>query len=312
MRIAIVGAGGVGGYFGARLAAAGEEVGFIARGAQLEALRTRGLHIESVVGDLTLGPQRATDRPAELGPVDAVLLAVKTWHLEDVARSLPPLLGPDTCVVPFLNGVEAADQLAAAIGPASVLEGVAKIVSFLVAPGHVKQIGGPTSAAFAERDDRPSPRVERLRDAFRRAGLGVETPSNIQVALWEKFLFVVSGGGVGSLTRAPIGVSRAVPESRALLERAMREIEAVARARRIPLPDDVVPRTMAFVDTLPAAGTASLQRDIADGKPSELESWSGAVVRLGRAAGVPTPVHETIYQALLPSELRARGQLVYP
>jgi 2-dehydropantoate 2-reductase len=312
MRIAVVGAGGVGGYFGARLVAAGEEVSFVARGAHLEALRTRGLHVESVVGDLTLGPQRATDRPSEIGRVDAVLLAVKTWQLEDAARMLPPLLGPATCVVPFLNGVEAADQLSTLLGSAPVLEGVAKIVSLLVAPGHVKQLGGPTAAAFAERDDRPSERVEQLRDAFRRAGLEVETPPNIQVALWEKFLFVVSGGGVGSLTRAPIGVSRAVPASRALLERAMREIESVARARRISLPPDVVPRTMAFVDTLPAAGTASLQRDIAEGKPSELESWSGAVVRLGREVGVPTPVHETMYQALLPSELRARGKLAYP
>jgi 2-dehydropantoate 2-reductase len=312
MRIAVVGAGGVGGYFGARLVAAGEDVAFVARGAQLAALRTTGLRIESAVGDLTLGPQRATDQPAEIGPVDAVLVATKTWHLPDVIQSLPPLLGPDTCVVPFLNGVEAADELAAALGAGHVLEGIAKIVSYIVAPGHVKQLGGPTSAAFAERDDRPSARVDRLRDAFRRAGLGIETPPNIQVALWEKFLFVVSGGGVGSLTRAPIGISRAVPETRALLERAMREIEAVGRARGIPLPADVVPRTLAFVDTLPPAGTASLQRDIADGKPSELEAWNGAVVRLGRAAGVSTPVHETIYQALLPLELRARGRLTFP
>lgn len=312
MRIAVVGAGGVGGYFGARLVAAGEDVSFVARGAHLSALRTTGLRIESPVGDLTLGPQRATDQPAEVGPVDAVLVAVKTWQLPDVIRSLPPLLGPETSVVPFLNGVEAADQLAAGLGAAHVLEGIAKIVSYIVAPGHIRQIGGLASAAFAERDDRPSARVERLRDAFRRAGLGVETPPNIEVALWEKFLFIASGGGVGSLTRAPIGVSRAVPETRTLLERAMREIEAVARARGLPLAGDVVPRTLAFVDTLPPEGTASMQRDIAEGKPSELEAWSGAALRLGRAAGVPTPVHETIYQALLPLELRARGRLTFP
>lgn len=311
MRIAVVGAGGVGGYFGARLVAAGEDVAFVARGKQLEALRSRGLRIESAVGDLALGPQRATDTPADIGAVDAVLVAVKTWQLGDLAPSLAPLVGPDTAVVPFLNGVEAADQLAAVLGPAPVLEGIAKIVSYIVAPGHIRQIGGLAAAAFAERDDRPSERVEGLREAFRRAGLGVETPANIHAALWEKFLFVVSSGGVGALTRAPIGISRAVPESRALLEQAMREIEAVARVRGVSLPGDIVAQTMTFVDTLPPAGTASLQRDIAEGKPSELESWNGAVVRLGREVGVATPLHEVIYRALRPLELRARGQLQF-
>ncbi len=297
MRIAVVGAGGVGGYFGARLVAAGEDVAFVARGKQLEALRARGLRIESAVGDL--------------GAVDAVLVAVKTWQLGDLAPSLAPLVGPDTAVVPFLNGVEAADQLAAVLGPAPVLEGIAKIVSYIVAPGHIRQIGGLAAAAFAERDDRPSERVEGLREAFRRAGLGVETPANIHAALWEKFLFVVSSGGVGALTRAPIGISRAVPESRALLEQAMREIEAVARVRGVSLPGDIVAQTMTFVDTLPPAGTASLQRDIAEGKPSELDSWNRAVVRLGREVGVATPLHEVIYRALRPLELRARGQLQF-
>jgi 2-dehydropantoate 2-reductase len=312
MRIAVIGAGGVGGYFGARLAAAGEAVTFVARGAHLDAIRTRGLRLESPAGDLVLGPQRATDDTAGVGPVDAVLVAVKTWQLGDAIRLLPPLLGRDTCVVPFLNGVEAADQLSAAIGAAPVLEGIAKIVSFVAAPGVIRHVGGSTVATFAERDNRPSARVERLRDACCRAGLEVEAPADIRVALWAKFLFVVSGGGVGSIARAPIGVLRAIPETRALLERAMREIEAVGRARGIRFAEDVVPQALAFVDTLPPAGTASLQRDLADGKPSELEAWNGAVVRLGREAGVPTPLHEIIYHALLPLERRARGQLAFP
>ncbi|HET7599062.1 MAG TPA: 2-dehydropantoate 2-reductase [Gemmatimonadales bacterium] len=311
MRIAVVGAGGVGAYFGARLAQAGEEVAFVARGAQLDALRTRGLRVESVVGDALLGPQLATDDPAEIGPVDAVLIAVKAWQVAEAARSVAPMLGPRTCVVPFQNGVEAADELVAVLGAGPVLGGVAKVVSFLVAPGHVRQIGGPTSAAFAELDDRPSERVARLRAAFRRAGLGVEEPPNIRVAIWEKFLFVVPGGSIGSVTRAPIGVSRAVPETRRLLERAMEEVRAVALARGIPLARDIVARTLAFVDTLPPNGTASLQRDIAAGRPSELDWWTGAVVRLGREAGVPTPVHEFVYHALLPLELRARGRLAF-
>jgi 2-dehydropantoate 2-reductase len=309
VRIAVVGAGGVGGYFGARLVQAGEDVVFVARGAQLEALGTCGLRIESPRGDAVLGPQRAAADPAELGQVDAVLLCVKTWQLAEAAATLAPLLGAETCVVPFQNGVEAADELIAVVGAGPVLGGVAKIVAFLDGPGRIRDVGGPTAAAFAELDNRPSARVERLRDAFRRAGLEVETPADIHAAVWSKFLFVASAGGVGAVARMPIGVLRQVPATRRLLAAGMAEIAAVARARGVRLPPDIVERTMAFVDTLPPTGTASLQRDIADGRRSELDWWSGAVVRLGVAAGVPTPVHAFIYDSLLPSELQARGLL---
>ncbi|MGH7629327.1 MAG: ketopantoate reductase family protein, partial [Gemmatimonadales bacterium] len=220
-----------------------------------------------------------------------------------------PLIARDTCLVPFQNGVEAAGELIATLGPAPVLGGVAKIVAFVAAPGVIHDVGGPTAAAFAELDNRPSTRVERLRAAFRRAGLEVETPPDIQAAIWAKFLFVASAGGVGAVARMPIGVLRRVPETRRLLQGAMAEIAALARARSVRLPDDIVTRTMAFADTLPADGTASLQRDIAEGRRSELESWSGAVVRLGREGGVPTPIHAFIYDSLLPLELHARGLL---
>jgi 2-dehydropantoate 2-reductase len=309
MRIAVVGAGGVGGYFGARLVEAGEDVAFVARGAQLDALRTHGLRIESPHGNAALGPQRATDDAREIGPVDAVLLCVKTWQVAEAVEAIRPLIGRETCLVPFQNGVEAADELIGTIGPAPVLGGVAKIVAFMDGPGRIREMGGPTAAAFAELDNRPSSRVERLRDAFRRARLDVETPADIHVAIWIKFMFVASGGGVGAVARRPIGVLRRVPGTRRMLESGMAEIAALARARGVRLPDDIVGRTMAFVDTLPAEGTASLQRDIAEGRRSELDWWSGAVVRLGRKAGVATPVHAFIYDSLLPSELDARGLL---
>ncbi|HET8625671.1 MAG TPA: 2-dehydropantoate 2-reductase [Gemmatimonadales bacterium] len=309
MRIAVVGAGGVGGYFGARLVQAGEDVTFIARGTQLQALRTQGLRIESPRGNATLGPQRATEDPREVGPVDAVLLCVKTWQLTDAAAASAPLLGRETCVVPFQNGVEAADQLTEVLGPGSVLGAVAKIVAFIDGPGRIRDVGGPTAAAFAELDNRPSARVDRLRNAFRGAGLEVEEPPDIHAAIWIKFLFVATAGGIGAVARQPIGVLRRVPDARRLLQAGMGEIAALAAARGVRLPDDIVARTMAFVDTLPPAGTASLQRDIVEGRRSELDAWSGAVVRLGLAAGVPTPVHSFIYGSLLPSELHARGQL---
>jgi 2-dehydropantoate 2-reductase len=309
VRIAVVGAGGVGGYFGARLVQAGEDVVFLARGAQLAALRTGGLSIESPRGNASLGPQRASSDPAELGPADAVLLCVKTWQLADTLPRLGPMIGAATCVVPFQNGVEAADQLVELLGHGPVLGGVAKIVAYMDGPGRIRDVGGPTAAAFAELDNRPSARVERLRDAFRRARLEVETPPDIHAAVWSKFLFVATAGGVGAVARMPIGVLRRIQETRALLEGGMAEIAALAAARGVSLPADIVGRTMAFVDTLPAEGTASLQRDIAEGRRSELDAWSGAVVRLGRTAGVPTPVHALIYSSLLPAELRARGEL---
>ncbi len=312
MRIAIFGVGGAGGYVGARLAQAGEEIGWIARGAQLDALRSRGLRVESVHGDFTLGPLRATADPAEVGRVDAVILGVKVWQIRDAARAMGPLIGPDTCVLPLQNGVEAADDLRSVLGPGPPLGGVAKILSFLVAPGHIRHVGGPSSIALAELDDRPSERVERLRATLRAAGIVVEVPTSIQPAIWEKFLFVASLGGVGSVSRAPIGIVRSVPQTRALLEEAMREIRDLAQARGVRLADDVVARSLALVDEQPAEGTTSLQRDLAAGRRSELEWWSGAVARLGAESRVPAPVHRFIYQSLLPSELRASGRLEYP
>ena len=312
MRLAVFGAGGAGGYFGARLARAGEEVVWIARGQHLEALRTRGLRVESIDGDFTLGPVEASDDPGQFRPVDAVLLGVKAWQVTDAARAMRPLIAEGTCVVPLQNGVEASDELRAVLGDRPVLGGVAKVFSFLVGPGHLRRPGGPATVVLGELDNRPSDRVRRLAECLRGAGLGAEIPADIKVALWEKFLFVASGGGLGAVTRAPIGIVRSVPETRALLEAAMEEIRAVARARGVGLPDDVVPRTMAFVDTLPAAGTASLQRDLAAGRPSELEWWSGAVARLGAEAGVATPIHAFVYWSMLPTELRARGRLTFP
>jgi 2-dehydropantoate 2-reductase len=306
VRIAVFGTGGAGGYFGARLARAGDDVVFIARGENLRAIREHGLIVETPQGEFCVRSE-ATDDPATVGPVDAVLIGVKTWQVVEAARALRPLLGADTFAVPLQNGVEAASQLASVLGAERVLGGLCGTLSWVAGPGRIRSIGRVNFVKLGEEDDRASDRAERLRAAFERAGVDVEIPVDFRRALWAKFLFVVSLGGVGAVTRVPVGVVRTLPETRRMLTQAMEEILAVARARGIALPDSAIAETLAFVDTLSPDGTTSLQRDIAEGKPSELEAWNGAVVRLGREAGVPTPLHAFLYESLLPQERRARG-----
>lgn len=311
MRIAMFGTGGAGGYFGARLAQAGEHVLFIARGEHLRAIRENGLRVDSVDGDFVVKPALVTDDPAKAGTVDVVFVGVKTWQVPEAARAIPPLIGPQTFVVPLQNGVEAPDQLAATLGRERVVGGLAKVLSLIAEPGRIRHLGGPASITFGELDHRPSERTERLRKILSRRGIAAEIPPDIHVALWEKFLFIVPLGGVGAVTRAPVGALRTLPETRRMLEEGMREIRAVAHGRKISLADDLVARTMDFVDALPPEGTSSMQRDILAGKPSELEAWNGAVVRLGRQAGVATPLHDFLYRSLLPQERRARGQVPF-
>lgn len=310
MRIAVYGTGAVGGYFGGRLAEAGEDVTFIARGAQLDAIRRDGLRVTSVAGDFTVHPARATDDPTTVGVVDAVLVGVKAWQLADVAVAMRPLIGPDTVVVPLENGIEAPDELAQVIGRQHVLGGLCRIFAWVDAPGHITHAGIDPQVAFGELDGSRSARVERLRSAFERArGVRAEVPDDIGVAMWTKFLFIAGLGGVAALTRVPVGVLRRVPESRELLQRALREICDVAAARGVALPADSAERVLSYIDSLPADSTTSMQRDVVAGRPSELEAQVGAVVRLAQEAGVECPLHRVIHAALLPLELTARGTL---
>ena len=308
MRIAIYGTGGVGGYFGGRLAEAGNRVAFVARGAHLEAIRRLGLRVESIAGDFTVQPAEATDSPAEIGPVDAVLVAVKAWQVKEAASAMAPLLGDATFVVPLENGVEAADEIARVTGRERVVGGLCRLMSYIAAPGVVRHAAVDPSIEFGERDGRPSARTQALLAAFDSArGVAARVSRDIEAAAWEKFLFIAPFSGMGALTGLSAGALRRDAGHRADLEAAMREVEAVARARGVGVREDIVERTMAFVDGLPEPATASMQRDILEGRPSELEYQNGAIVRLGAAAGVSTPVNLRIYESLLPAERRARG-----
>jgi 2-dehydropantoate 2-reductase len=276
----------------------------------LKALSDAGLRVDSPNGDLVLASVAATDDPSAVGTVDAVLVCVKTWQVPEVVEAIRPLIGADTVILPLENGVEAANQLAVVYGDDHVLGGMCRIMSKIVEPGHIAHVGIEPFVALGELDNRPSERVGRLAGVLERAGITVETPADIHAAIWGKFLFIASFSGVGAVTRSPVGQLRSVTETRGMVESAMREIHSVAAANGIELGADAVSRTMAFMDALPAEGTSSMQRDILEGRPSELEAHSGAVVRLGKEDEVPTPTHEFIYAALLPMEIDARRDKV--
>ena len=306
MRIAIFGTGGVGGYFGGRLAQASEDVTFIARGEHLRAIQKKGLKVDSLNGGFVIDPAKATDDVNEVGEADLVIVGVKAWQVPEAAGAMKPMVGPKTTVLPLQNGVDAVGQLTAELGPDRVIGGLCKIVSFVVGPGHIRHAGFAPSVVIGESDNRRSDRVVAIVNVFNDAGIETTIAADIEAALWMKFLFIASFSGVGAIANAPAGVLRTDPELRARMVHAMEEIFALAQARGITLPADAIETVMAGVNALPEDATSSMQRDIAAGKPSELESQNGAVVRMARESGVDVPTHQLIYARLKPLEERAR------
>lgn len=304
MRIAVYGAGGVGAYIGGRLQAGGHDVTFIARGRNLDALRASGLSIKSAQGDLVLPQVAATDDPASVGPVDVILLGVKLYDLERAAEAIKPLLGTGTMVVPVQNGVDAAERLVAVLGPGPVVKGAVYIVSFLNGPGQVEHRSPFCKLVFAELDNKPSQRTAEFAAALNGSGMEGTVSADIEADLWRKFLMLASFAAVACLSRGSIGELLAHPATRSLLVDAAAEVAAVAKARGIGLPDDIVAKSITAMGTFPPASRPSMLLDMDARRPLELESLSGAVVRFGQAAGVPTPVHDVAYRAL---SLYAKG-----
>jgi 2-dehydropantoate 2-reductase len=306
MNITIVGSGGVGGLLGALLSRAGANVSFIARGAHLAALGTDGLQVDGTIGTFSTGPLRASDGPSTLGPADAVLVAVKAWQVSALASSLRPLVADGGIVVPLQNGLEARDRLADALGADRVVGGLCHMISFIERPGLVRQSGGAPSVTVGEWSGGGSARLDRLTAWLSRAGIGAAVAPSIQAALWEKALFVEALGAVGAAVRLPVGAWRGISESRALLVGAMRETDAVARAGGVELGEAAVGRALARIDSLPADASASMQRDLAAGRPSELDDQTGAIVRFAMRRNVAVPIHEALLGALVPHERDAR------
>ena len=309
MKIAIYGVGGVGGYLGAQLARVGTDIALIARGEHLRAIRDQGLCVTSPSGEILVQPSLATDDPREVGAVDVVILAVKAAQVAEAAEAIRPMVGSGSFVLPLQNGVEAASQLTAVLGERHVVAGLCGMMSWKTAPGHIRTLGDVNFVRLGELDNRPSQRTVDLCEVFDRAGVKAEVPTDIHRALWEKFLFIASAGGVGALTGRTFGAIRDDGESMRMLEMAMREIFTLAQRRGVALETGTVERTLDFFRELPAEGTSSMQRDLAARRPSELEAWNGAVVRLAGERGLPVPVNRFIYETLLPRDTDARRQL---
>ena len=312
MRIAIFGSGGVGGFFGARLAQAGQQVIFIARGANLAAMRNHGLQVESIDGDFVLDTVEATDDPGEVGKVDYIICGVKAWQVRVAAQTMLPMVGENTLVISLQNGVEAPAQLAETLGQDKVLGGLCKVIVFREGAGRIKHIGAKPLIQFGHLDNHADPRVDSLAQIFDRCHqVKSSIPENIQVALWQKFMLICSWSGVGAVTRAPVGLLLKQSGTRDMMIAAMQEIITLAQAKNIDLPNNSAEINIAGLAQLAPASTTSMQRDIAGGMPSELDYQTGAVVRLAEEVAVDTPVNRFILDSLSLLEQKARGRLEF-
>ena len=300
MRIAVMGAGGVGGYFGARLAQAGHDVAFVARGRHLAAMRERGLVVNSALGDIRIERPSVTGDPASIAPSDVVLFAVKLWDTESAAEAIRPLLAKGGVVIPFQNGVESIERIGVVVGAERVMGGVAYIAATISEPGVIAHTGTMARLRFGPVHAAQQPAAEALLAACKGAAIEAELSADIRRALWEKFAFLAAFSGVTSVARQPMGVLRGDPDLRAALEAAIRETWTVGRAKGIALADDFVVQQMTFADGLPAEMRSSMLNDLLAGNRLEAPWLCGAVARMGSAAGVATPVNATLFATLKP------------
>lgn len=299
MKIVVMGSGGVGGFYGGRLAHAGCDVAFIARGRHLAAMREHGLTIESEQqGDIHLPTVRVTDDPSTLEPADVVIIAVKLWDTEAAARAVKPLVGNDTAVLSLQNGVIKDDILRREFGGDAVMGGVGYVGTHIARPGVIHQTGTLQRLAFGEYDGRRSARAEALLAALLRAGIAAELSSDIRRTLWEKYVFLVGLSGTTATMRTTLGPIRANPQTRAFLLDLMRETVAVGRAQGVALPEDYAEQRLAFADTLASDMTSSLHHDLEHGNRLEVAWLSGGVVELGKAVNVPTPANRAVWDML--------------
>lgn len=308
MKILIYGVGGVGGYFGGRLTTTSHHITFIARGAHLEAIKQKGLQIHSITGDFTAIPDFATDNLSKIEQPDLVILGIKSWQVVEAAKALKSYLKPETVVLPLQNGAANADKLVQVLPQENVLNGLCRIISFIDGPGVIKHPAFEPSITFGEVDNTRSERVNKIKSLFDQAEITNHIAHDIEAEVWKKFLFICTISGVGGLTRVPVGKIRESNYLYKVMQDTAQEILTIAQAKNIALTQKDLDKTFASIDAQDPNTTASTQRDIMEGKPSELENFNGYIVKQGKKLGVSTPVNEMIYECLLPMEKLARAK----
>ena len=306
MNIVVVGAGGVGGYFGGKLAHAGFDVTFIARGKTLQAIKLNGLKVKSVNGDFVVHP-KVTDDIKELKNSDLVILGVKSWQVEAIAKELKDVISKQTMILPLQNGADNADRLRNILPHENVLAGLCKIVSKIEAPGVINHFAFEPEIVFGEYDGKLTSRVKKVKSAFNKAGFKSTISENIQLDIWKKFLFITTISGIGAITRVVYGEIRKDDYLRQIMYQTANEIVAIANAKGVVLTNSDIEMTLKIIDNFNHGTTASMQRDFMAGRPSELENFNGYIVKQGKELHVLTPANSFIYHCLLPQERKARG-----
>ncbi len=306
MNIVIIGAGGVGGYFGGKLAKAGFDVTFIARGKHLEAIKNKGLHVKSIQGDFTVHP-KVTDNFKDIKQPDLIILGVKSWQVLGVAEQLKPIIGPETMVLPLQNGADNADKLRIVLPKENVLAGLCKIVSKVEEPGVINHFSFEPEIVFGEYDNTKSERLQNIKSVFDQAGFKNTLSEDIHLDIWKKFLFIGVISGIGALTRAVFGVMREHEGIRKIIYDTAKEMVAIANAKGVGLTSQHIEMIIKVIDSLDYNTTASMQRDMMEGKPSELENFNGYIVKQGKELGIETPTNAFVYHCLMPQEIKARS-----
>lgn len=306
MKIAVIGAGGVGGYFGAKLVQAGHDVTFIARGEHLKAIKSRGLIVKSIDGDFKVEQIKASDKISDIDNPDLVIVAVKAWQIKELREEIKKVLKDETLILPLQNGVLAADELAETIDKKHILGGLCRIISKIEAPGVIRHIGVNPTIVFGELDKAKTGRVNKIHELFKSAGIESKISEDIEADLWRKFISICVSGLL-AISNTTYGELREIKETRQLMIDLIKEIFALSQKIGVNLEADFIEKTLSFIDTFPYDSTASLTRDVWEKRPSEIEYQNGAVVRLGEKYGVPTPINKFVYICILPGELKARG-----
>ncbi len=309
MHIVVIGAGGVGGYFGGKISNSGQKVTFVVRGQHLENIKQYGLQVKSIDGDFVTQPFLVTDTMTKVDKADVVLICTKSWQVAEAAKSILPILKEDTMVIPLQNGADNVEKVLSVIDKKYVLGGLCKIYSKIESPGVVSHFGHPPEVIFGELDKSKTERLEKVKHVFDQAGFTGTISSDIHVDIWSKFMFIATVSGLGALTRATIGEMYENQETRSILKDTAQEIYEVGVAKGVNLPSTIVDRIMDFIDKQPYTSTASTQRDIIACRPSELDNFNGFIVKEGKKMRIPTPTNAFIYSCLLPMEKKARNPL---